>query len=357
MQELSLAFVGFGTVGRGCAHHLVRHREFLAQKHGLRTRVVAIADLTAGSIENEAGIDLAQALDRVASGRSLNELHPGRTPSSTDEILRSVRAHILVESTWTNLKDAEPGLSHIRLALQNGMDVVTSNKGPLALAFRELQTLAESNGRRLRFESTVMSGTPVFSLFDTALSGAPVLGLRGILNGTTNYILTEMAAGRSYDEALRRAQECGYAEADPSGDVEARDPAAKAVILANALMGADLRYTDVDRTGITALTPEDLSAAAGKSRRMKLVVSVLRQPDGSVRAAVKPTLVETGDPLAHVDGVTNALQISIEAQPEVTILGPGAGGDSAGYGLLSDIIAIHRQRSSAPVFESAGSAR
>jgi homoserine dehydrogenase len=349
MQELSLVFIGFGTVGRGCAHHLVRQRNFLASRHGFRCRVVAIADLAAGSIENQAGIDLAKALECVAAGKSLSELNPGTHGRMALDILRDVRADIVAESTWTNLKDAEPGLSHIRTALRNGMDVVTSNKGPIALEFGALRSLADTCGRQLRFESTVMSGTPVFSLFEPALAGAPVLGFRGILNGTTNYILTEMAAGRSYESALHHAQEAGYAEADPSGDVEACDPAAKAVILANALMGAGLGYSDVDRVGITSVTAEDLAIAAAQSKRLKLIVSVRRQADNSVKASVKPALVDVSDPLAHVDGVTNALQISMEAQPEVTIVGPGAGGDSAGYGLLSDMLAIHRMRGASPL--------
>jgi homoserine dehydrogenase len=355
MQELSLVFVGFGTVARGCAHHLLRHRDFLAREHGFPVRVVAIADLTAGSIEDQSGIDLAKALEYVGAGRKLNELQPGKAARAAAEILSDVRADIVAESTWTNLKDAQPGLSHIRLALENGMDVVTSNKGPMALAFRELKALAASNGRFLRFESTVMSGTPVFSLFEPALAGSPITGLRGILNGTTNYILTEMASGRSYEQALRFAQEAGYAEADPSGDVEACDSAAKGVILANALMGGNLRYADVERIGITGLTREDLSAAAAQSKRLKLIVSVRRNSDGFVCASVRPTLVDAGDPLAHVDGVTNALQISTEAQPDITIIGPGAGGESAGYGLLSDMIAIHRQRGSSPALKSAAS--
>ena len=344
VKELKLVFVGFGTVAQGCAGHLVRNHEYLEQAFGFRYKTVAISDPAKGTLQNEnEGIDLSEALALIRKGNRLEGLK-GRTGLSSIDTIKTSGADVMIESTWTNLKDGEPGLSHIVAALENEIDVATSNKGPIALSFKKLHALARSKRRCLRFESTVMSGTPVLNLHDFCLSGTKITALRGILNGTTNYILTEMTTGRSYDEALKRAQEMGYAEADSSGDVEAFDPAAKITILANALMDAELDFNEVEREGISRIGIEDIEEATNNSKRLKLIASASRDEEGHVKAMVKPTLVSDSEILAQISGVMNALQISMDAQPDVTVIGPGAGGDSAGYGLLSDILAIHRLR-------------
>lgn len=344
MEEVKLAFLGFGTVGQGCARHLVRNKQSLKKDFGFTYKVVAISDIVKGSVQNnKQNLELRKALDLCAKAKKLDDGElKGKTGLSPIETIKTSDADIVVEATWTNLKDGEPGLSHIVTALKSGKDVATSNKGPIALAYKKLVNLAKSKGRQLRFESTVMSGTPVFNLREFCLRGAKISGIRGILNGTTNYILTEMAAGRSYSDALKKAQELGYAEAEASGDVEAYDPAAKIAILANAVMDADMNYKDVEREGIARITIEDITKAAQESKHIKLIASASRADDGSVKASVKPTLVPDSDILAHVNGVMNALQMLMDVQSEVTVFGPGAGGDSAGYGLLSDILSIHR---------------
>jgi len=351
VRELKLAFIGFGTVAQGCARHIVNNRQRLEQEHGFRCKVVAISDPAKGSLLNlNEGIDLEQALQHVNERKTLEDLN-GKTGLCSTETIAASHADVLVEATWTNLENGEPGLSHIIAALEGGMDVATSNKGPIALAFKKLTNLAKSKGRQLRFESTVMSGTPLLNLREFCLSGSKIRALRGILNGTTNYILTEMGEGRSYSEALRRAQELGYAEADPSGDVEAHDPAAKITILANALMEADLDFKRVEKEGITRIEMKDVEKAIEDGRVLKLIASAHRNERGQVEASVKPTLLPETDTLAHVGGVMNALQISMDTQPDVTIIGPGAGGDSAGYGLLVDILTIHRMRLNAKLVE------
>jgi homoserine dehydrogenase len=342
VEEAKLAFVGFGIVGQGCARHLVRSKQYLKREFGFNYRVVAISDIVKGSVQNKQGLELSKALGLCARGKKLDEGGlKGETGLSPIDTIEASGADIVVEATWTNLKDGEPGLSHIVTALKSGKDVATSNKGPIALAYKKLVNLARSKGRQLRFESTVMSGTPVFNLREFCLRGAKISGIRGILNGTTNYILTEMAAGKSYTETLKKAQELGYAEAEPSGDVEAFDPAAKITILANTLMDAEVNYGDVEREGITRISIDDIKRAVQDSKRIKLIGAATRAEDDSVKASVKPTLVPDSDILAHVNGVMNAVQILMDVQPDVTVIGPGAGGDSAGYGLLSDILAIH----------------
>jgi homoserine dehydrogenase len=346
MKEVKLVFVGFGTVAQGCAKHLASHKKELERDYSFQFKVVAITDTVKGSILNsDQGINLPDALRVSQSGAKLDagELK-GKTGLSTIETIRDTDAEIVIEATWTNLKDAEPGLTHLVTAIENGKDVATSNKGPIALAYKRLTELAKSKGRQLRFESTVMSGTPIFNMHEFALQAAKITALKGILNGTSNYVLTEMTAGKNYNEVLKRAQELGYAEVDPSGDVEAYDPTAKITILTNALMNANVNYHDVERQGITNITPDDINIAAKESKRIKLIASASKDAKGKWAVSCKPTQLPSTDILAHVDGVMNALKISMDVQPDVTIIGPGAGGDSAGYGLLSDVLTIHRLR-------------
>ena len=353
MREVKLVFVGFGIVGQGCARHLLNNRTFLKNQRELAYKVTGIVDIVKGSIQNtEQGVDLSKALELVGAGKKLEESSlPGKRGLSSTEMIESCGGDVIVEATWTNLTDGEPGLTHITTALQNGVDVVTSNKGPIALCYSKLMNLAKSKGRYLKFESTVMSGTPVFNLYEHGLIGAKVKELKGILNGTTNYILTEMTAGKRYAETLKRAQEAGYAEFDPSGDVDGYDCAAKITILANTLMNANLNFNDVAREGITKVTPDDIQEAENVSNRVKLLASARRNSEGHVIASVKPTQIPQTDILAHVNGVMNALQISTDVQPDITIMGPGAGGETAGYGLLNDILSINRLRQGATEYQ------
>jgi homoserine dehydrogenase len=226
------------------------------------------------------------------------------------------------------------------------MSVVTANKGPGALAGRELQALARSRGVQLRMEATVMAGTPVLSTIRQGLAGARVLGVRGILNGTTNYILSAMAGGQAYSEVLAEAQALGYAEADPSADVEGYDALAKTLILAALAFDRQLSPSQVTRRGISAVSQEQVRAALEQERRIKLVASLrFASTEGAeeapLEARVEPLELPLSDPLARVDGVLNALSIQTDTLPEVTIIGPGAGGIQTAQGLLADLIALN----------------
>jgi homoserine dehydrogenase len=340
-MKFRIIFLGFGTVAQGLAKNLVEKATTLKKLYDFDFTTVAVSDKVKGSILNNRGLDLGKILALAKQGRSLQEYPGGTKGLSSLDTIKKADATMLVEATWTNLQDGEPGLTHIRAALKRGLDVVTSNKGPIALAYPELDALARSKRRNLRFEATVMSGTPAINLATEALAGATVKSIRGILNGTTNYILTEMESGNTYSEALKRAQELGYAEADPSGDVEAWDPTGKIVILANVLMSGKVKVAEVPREGITKVTPADVESAAEEGKRLKLVARAYREDD-QVKAQVRPERLPLTDMLTNVSGVLNAITITTDVQPDVTIIGPGAGGDSAGYGLLSDMLAINR---------------
>jgi homoserine dehydrogenase len=218
--------------------------------------------------------------------------------------------------------------------------VVTTNKGPVALHYAELSRLAAERGLQLGVEGTVMSGTPALLTGLNFLRAAGVRKVQGILNGTCNFILTRMEAGAAYAEALAEAQEKGYAEADPTGDVEGFDAAGKVVILGNLLMGAPLTMADVDRTGISGLTPADIEAARSAGERWKLIGSL--EGGGGLTASVRPERLPLDHPLSSVSGAVNAITYTTEILGEVTLVGPGAGRMETGYAVLTDLLEIHR---------------
>ncbi|RKZ00124.1 MAG: homoserine dehydrogenase [Candidatus Hydrothermota bacterium] len=336
-MEVKIGFIGFGTVGRGFAEILVNKKEYLSERYGIEWKVVAIADPVWGMIHNPDGIDLKKAVELVDSGQKIESL--GETGWDSIKVARESEADVIVEVTPTNIKNGEPGLTHIREALSAKKHVITTNKGPIALAYKELKALADSNGVKLGFEGTVLAGTPALNLARWPLGGVYFEEVRGIVNGTTNYILTNMEAGRSYEEVLKEAQKLGYAEADPTADVEGFDAMAKVLILANVLFDANLKVDDVERVGITHLTVEDIEKAKSEGKRWKLLAKVWREGD-VVKAKVSPEMVGKNDPLFHIMGVTNALVFKTDHLGEVTIIGPGAGRTATGHALLADLIEI-----------------
>lgn len=345
MKHLRLSLVGFGVVGQGFAELLASKHAYLEQNFGVDVTLVGVANARHGFIYREDGLYIPTLLELIAKQHPLTE-HAGIAHwDSALEGLRATSADVLVEATPTNLHDAEPGMSHIRMALSKGMHVVTANKGPVALAATELFTLARQHGVQLRVESTVMSGTPVLSTIREGMAGARVYAIRGILNGTTNYILSAMASGRDYAEALADAQARGYAETDPSADVEGYDAVAKTMILAALVFDHPLRPEQVARQGITTISREQIQAALDQRKRIKLIASLrlyTSNEEETLEARVEPTALPLTDPLARVDGVMNALAIQADSLSEVTIIGPGAGRMQTGQGLLADVLACAR---------------
>ena len=245
-----------------------------------------------------------------------------------------------MEVSYTNLETGQPAIDHLRAALENGMHVVTSNKGPIALKYHELSTLAGDRNLKIGVEGTVMSGTPALHLGMDLLAGAGVRRVQGILNGTTNYILTQMENGASYAEALAEAQQRGYAEVDPTSDVEGFDAAGKVAILSALLMETPLALNQIDRTGITEITSADVAKAKTEGLRFKLIGSLEKRPEG-VMASVKPVRLPLTHPLASVSGATNAITYTTDLLGEVTLIGPGAGRLETGFALACDLLGIY----------------
>ena len=340
-MKFRVVLLGFGVVAQGLARILVTKREYLKRNFDFHYEIVAIADSIKGSLLDNKGLDLERALTIAREKGSLKEYPGGLSGLSSIETIEKSDANVLVEATWTKLTDGEPGLTHMKTALSRGLHVVTTNKGPIAIAYHDLATLARRKKCYLRFEGTVLSGTPMISLATETLAGSTIKSIRGILNGTTNYVLGEMETGRTFEEALKRAQQLGYAEADPTGDIEAWDPAAKITILANVLMGGKVKLAEVHREGIVGIGLSDIRDADSKGERIKLVAKAY-DDRGEIKAQVAPDRLPKTDILSQVSGVLNAVTLSTDVQPDITIIGPGAGGDSAGFALLSDLLALNR---------------
>jgi homoserine dehydrogenase len=341
MQTYRLAIIGFGNVGQGFTQILRDEGAELAQQYGARFQIVAVSDLLKGSVHDPKGLDPAALLDAIAASGKLERLTAPDRGWNAIETIEWSKADILIELSYTDLKTGEPAITHLRRALELGKHVVTTNKGPIALQYPELKALAEKNHVEIGAEGTVMSGTPSLRMAQELLAAARIRQIQGIVNGTTNYILTQMEAGATYADALKDAQAKGYAEADPTGDVEGFDAAGKVVIMANLLMGQSLTLADVDRKGITSLTLDDIAQAKAAGERWKLIGRVEAIGD-KITASVQPTRLPINHPLASVSGATNAITFSTDLLGDVTLVGPGAGRIETGYAIVGDLLAIHR---------------
>lgn len=337
-----IALVGFGTVGQGLVEILVQKQASLFQELHEEIQVVAVADLLKGSIYHPDGLDLNQLL-KVVQETGKVDSYPD-TPGllrgwNSMQIIQESNADTVIEVTYTDVKTGQPGIDHCRAALNSGKNVITSNKGPIALAYEELSALAKQNGVQLSFEGTVMSGTPAIRLPQATLLGNEIKEIRGILNGTTNYMLARMEDGLSYEAALKEAQELGYAEADPTSDVEGYDALYKVLILAQVVMGVSLQSSDVERRGITDLSSAEIKQAQQENKRWKLIARIQKQEE-KVLASVKPEMLPITDPLASVSGVTNAVTYECDLAGPITLMGAGAGRTPTGFSLLIDLIHI-----------------
>ena len=338
-----IAFIGFGVVGQGFAEILLEQKTDLKDQFGFEFEVVAITDKMKGSVYVEHGLDLQKLLDLVKSTGKIDDYPEGIKGWDSLQTITETNANLIVEVSWTDLNTGEPAISHIKTAIGCHKHVVMTNKGPIALAARELLSMAKTNGVELRFEGTVLSGTPALNLGLNNLASSKITKIAGIVNGTTNYILTEMEKGLSYDVALKQAQDFGYAEADPIADVEGFDALGKIVILTNVVMGENITKDQVPCQGITKITSQDIEEAKKEEKRWKLIAGAELKDDGSVEAYVRPEKIPLTHPLAAVSGPINALTYTTKYLGDVTIVGPGAGREATGYALLTDILDIHRK--------------
>lgn len=342
MIEVGLAFIGFGNVAQGFTQILEQKGEEYAKKYGIKFLISAIADPIKGTAFDPEGLsptELLEAVQKTGSLDSLPGIHPGWDAM---EMIQNSPADTVIEMSYTNLQTGEPATTYIAEALRRKKNVVTTNKGPIALHYNSLMKIAHLHGVSLGVEGTVMSGTPVLHVGCEMLAGAGIQRIQGILNGTSNYILTRMELGSSYAEALAEAQSMGYAEADPTGDVEGYDAAAKVAILSRLVLGADIPFESIERKGISHLSQQDIKSARSEGKHWKLIGSIEKNGK-EVRASVGPQCLLDDHPLARIKGATNAIVYSTEYLGDVTIIGPGAGRIQTGYAILQDLFYIYRK--------------
>jgi homoserine dehydrogenase len=345
---LRIALLGYGNVGHALMAMLAEKATTLQNDHGASFGVVGIRTRRAGGWLAAEGI---APTDVLASGWPDGDLPGGATVFTGDSLAfaASVPADALVELTTLNPADGQPALDHVRTALSAGKAVVTANKGPIAHGYRELRALAARQGVSLRFESTVMDGTPIFNMAAASLPATVIAGFRGLLNSTSNYVLSRMAQGESLEEAIGGAQRLGIAEANPANDLEGWDAAVKATVLANALLGADLRPGDVHREdlGVEAMRRAQQALLPGQT--LKQVVSAERvagagDAGGTVAARVRLEALGPNDLLAHLSGMEAALLLRTDTMGDLTIIeGEGGPGQTA-HGVMADLVAIATAR-------------
>ena len=303
----------------------------LRDTYGIEWRLTGIASRRIGWIADPKGLDPAALLEN-----RFPEMPAWRKPQNVRQWLEAADPGVFFEASSLDRRSGQPATDHLKAALESGAHAISANKGPVVYAYRELCNLAKTNGRKFLFESTVMDGTPIFSMFPHSLPAVELRGFRGILNATTNVVLTEMEKGLSLDEAVKKAQQIGVAETDPSDDLDGWDAAVKVAALVIVLMGVPITLNQVERTGIRAITPEQVRAARVSGMRYKLICSAERSANG-VRASVRPEQLPMTDALALLEGTTSALRFDMDVFG-LSIIEHKANVIATAYGLLGDFI-------------------
>lgn len=335
MKSFNLCFLGFGNVNRALVELLQLKSTELRDRYGISWKITGVASRRLGWLANPEGFDSNVLCGGGTPARGM--FAAAQTLDSIHSWLRTAHADVLFEATSLNVETGQPAIDHIRAALEHGAHAITANKGPIVHAYPELRDLAVRRGKSFLFESTVMDGVPIFSLFRDTLPAIEVKGFRGVLNSTTNVILTGMEQGLSFEESLGKAQELGVAETDASYDIEGWDATVKVAALVNVVMGVRLRPQQVECNGIRELTGEAVRAARSAGRPYKLICRAERSQSG-VSASVGPEQVPLSDPMALVSGASSIIQFETDIFPGLTITEENPGLYATAYGMLADFI-------------------
>jgi len=335
MRHYRLALLGFGNVGKAFSKLLLYKQEELTNRFKLTFSITGIATAKHGVAVDPMGLDLSRAL--VVDDLSTLTRQP--TPRDSHDFIQRCGADVLFENTPVNYKTGQPAIDHLRVALESGMHVITANKGPVVHGYQILRELAEVKGRKFFYESTVMDGAPIFSLFRESLPGANLLSIRGVLNSTTNLILSRMEQGESFDDSIKYCQKIGISETDPSGDIDGHDAAIKLAILTMILMDFPLKLSDVNCKGIREIGPTEIKQAQSMGKRWKLVCHAERKEDG-VETWVSPEMIEPESPLYHIQGTSSIVQFETDVLGLLTIIESDPSPQTTAYGLFADFLNI-----------------
>ena len=342
-MHYNLAFIGFGNVARALARLLQRKRDLLQSRHDITYSVTGIATGSHGVAVNPNGLDITKALELVESKQSISALSTFQMEDAL-AVIRHSNANVMFENSPVNTQTGQPALDHIRTALNLGMHAITANKGPVVHGYRELTELAESKGKKFRFESAVLGGAPIFSVFREAFPLAELSSFQGLLNATTNIILSRMENGESYEDAVKYCQSIGVAETDPTNDVDGWDAAIKVAALVTVLMDTPLTPKQVNPTGIRGITPEMIARAKAAGKRYKLVCSAEKDGD-KVIASVVPQLVDASSPLYAMMNSSTGVTLRTDVILDYSITlsekpGMQGGPVETAYGLFADFVNV-----------------
>jgi len=339
MKDITICLIGFGNVAKAFTRLIQRKQEELKQKYHLSLRVTAIATGSHGRAIDDDGINLEKARKLSKEGEALDTLSKMETPADICEFIRLSNADFLLENSPVNYQNGEPALTHIRCALENSMHAVSANKGPVVHAYHDLKSLAERHNRKFLFESAVMDGAPIFSVFREALPGINLLGFEGILNSCTNMLLELMEEGNTFEDAVAYAQSIGIAETDPSGDIDGWDAAIKVAAIITVLMDTPFKPQQVKREGIRGLSLTEIQQAKRDGQRWKLVCRASKGTE-QITASVAPELVSPQSPLYSVSSTSSFVQFKTDVLPGLGILESHPSPDTTAYGLLADMLNI-----------------
>lgn len=337
MRTIRVCLVGFGNVGKALVRLLEKKQPALTSQFGFSTIVTGIATGSHGMAIDPDGINIHEAIQLVESGKSLSSISKFPTPADNLAFIRECAAEVLFENTPVNHHTGQPAADHLKAALEAGMHAITANKGPVVHVYQELTALAQKKERRFLFESAVMDGAPIFSLFRGPLPAVELKGFHGILNSCTNLLLELMEQGKTFEEAVTYGQSVGITETDPSADIDGWDAAIKVSALSTVLMGIPLKPEEVNRTGIRGITTQMIAGALKNSERWKLVCSAQRHGE-SVTATVAPQRIAAASPLYSINGTSSFVQFEMDTLPGLGILESNPGPETTAYGLLADLI-------------------
>ena len=337
MPHYNLALIGFGNVGQALTQLLYRKAEELQTEYDLTFTVTAIATGSHGRAINPAGLDIDQVMSIAQSGGSLDALSATTASDDMCDFITASGADVMFENTPVDYESGQPAIDHIRTALEHGMHAFTANKGPVVHGYNELSKLAREKGKKFYFESTVMDGAPIFSVF-RELPAVNVHKISGVLNSTTNLIFTRMEGGETFDQAVAYAQQIGIAETDPSGDVKGWDASVKLAALVTVVMGVPLVPQQVKREGISKVANSlSMTIARSTGKRWKQICTAERHGD-QVLAQVKPELIDATHPFYNIKGTSSIVQFESDVLGNLSIVETDPSPDTTAYGLLADFI-------------------
>ena len=330
MDRIRIALIGYGNVGQAFARMLLRKSEYIEETFGRKAVITSICTRKKGGVIDPEGIDTEHLTDDMFD-KNMDAL----------TVIRGGVYDVMIELTPINIRTGQPAIDHVREALQLNKHVITANKGPIAWAYRDLKSLADERGVCFCYEATVMDGVPVYNLAKETLMGCRITDIQGILNATTNYILTMMEQGMSFDDAVEEGRRQGFVEADPAMDIDGWDASAKLAALMNVLMDEHVTPMDIQRTGIGEITKAEIESAAEQGRKIKLLCHG-RIVDGKATGSVKPTLVDSNHLAATMDTTSSYVRLTTDLMGPIVIIEepfePEI--DHTAYGVLSDLLRI-----------------